>query len=402
MRPTKYFLPLLLISSCTLALATFATDDTNAPATPLPAEALKLGDLFRGETIKIVQQYNDAIRNLPALQQTQLLALQKKLQEGGDLDGYLAVAAELKRFTAALKAEPDPFERIPEMPESTLVTKPESLRAIQDQYIKAHKDKLDIRDKREEDMTRSYITQLENVKTDLTIKGRIVDAISVKKEVERIRKGLEDKSFVAQALSAVAPKPVTPTTESASSDASPTGKAVDWAKWQFDRTGNFTSDAKLFANPDLPDQLAIEFNPKTGKAHITGHCEVEQKTVGMYDCTWFGKAIQWKVKDLAALNATFVLQSKEIATGPSAGPKAYLMLLGDKGPLGDALDVSLMWPDATLTLTKDADANRCTLCWIQGKIKKTVDLPASGSVRVLFGIALRNTGERCDTTLVMQ
>ena len=209
MLPSKSFLP-LLICICASAFATLADDTNNAPAPlPLPAEAVKLSDLFRVETGKIVQQYNDVIRNLPASQQTQLQALQKKLQEGGDLDGYLAVAAEIKRFSAALKTEPDPFEKIPEMPESALVTKPEALRALQDLYIKAHKDKLDIRDKREEDMTRSFITQLENVKTDLTIKGRITDAISVKKEVERIRKGLEDKTFVAQALSAFAPKPAT-------------------------------------------------------------------------------------------------------------------------------------------------------------------------------------------------
>jgi hypothetical protein len=46
---------------------------------------------------------------------------------------------------------------------------------------------------------------MESLKTDLTIKGRIRDAIAVKKEIERIRKGLEDKTFVPQALTAAPP-----------------------------------------------------------------------------------------------------------------------------------------------------------------------------------------------------
>jgi hypothetical protein len=399
----------LLLSSCTCLPPARAADDINAPTGPIAAEAIKLGEIFRAEVAKVALQYAETARNLPAVQQAQLVTLQKKLKEAGDLDGYLAVTREIKRFAEALKAEPDPFEKIPELPEAALVDKPEALRAIQDQYLKVHKDKGDSRNKRVEDLARGYVAQLDALKADLTIKGRIQDAISVKREAERIRKGLEDKTFMAQALNAAPKAPVSIAAGTGSVETAPAtpdipvyGKAPEWSKWQFDRTGDFAGDANLFAHPDLPDQLTIDFTPKNGRGRISGRCEVERQTVDMRECAWFGKAIQWRVKDLSTLNATFILQSREIAAGQGYGPKAYLLLMNEKGQLGESLEVTMMWKDTTLTIAKDPDSSRCTLGWVQGKIKKTVELPASGSMRVLVGIAVRNLGERCDTTLSMQ
>lgn len=394
----------LVLGTCTLAPRSRAADDAAPPAGTLPGEAFRLSEVFRTEVAKTSQQYADAVKSLPTVQQSQLLALQKRLQESGDLDGYLATTKEVTRFSEALKAEPDPFEKVPELPESALVDKPDALRALQDQYLKAHKEKLDARKKRVEDIANGYVSQMEILQSDLTKKNRIHDAIAVKREIERIRKGLTDGTFVKQALSTPAAKPAAGgVVETASTNDAPVyGKVPEWAKWQFDRSDNFAGDGDLFAHPDLPDQLTIDFNPKVGRGRIYGRCEVERQVVDMRECAWFGKAIQWKVKDFSSLNTTILLQSKEIAAGQGYGPKAYLVLLGDKGPLGEELDVTMMWKDATLTIAKDADANRCTLGWIQGKIKKTVDLPASGSVRVLLGITLRNLGERCDTTITMQ
>jgi hypothetical protein len=221
MMRSNYLSAALLLGACVLAPPARAGDETNVPADPLPAEAVKLGDRFCSEVAKIAQQYAEAIKNLPSIQQTQLAALQKKLQKAGDLDGYLVVNKEIGRFTEALKAEPDPFEKIPELPASALVEKPDLLRALQEQYIKAHKDKSDVRDKRIEDLARSYIAQMESLKTDLTIKGRIRDAIAVKKEIERIRKGLEDKTFVPQALTAAPPSSRSVAFESAATNEVP-------------------------------------------------------------------------------------------------------------------------------------------------------------------------------------
>jgi hypothetical protein len=397
----------LLLVACAAAPG-LAADD-NAPTAPLPAEALKLAEVFRTEVAKATQQYADSIRMLPSIQQSQLANLQKKLQDTGDLDGYLAVSKEAKRFAEALKAEPDPFEKIPELPESALVDKPEALRTLQDQYIKAHKDKADVRVKQVEELARSYASKMGDVVKDLTIKGRIHDAVAAKKEMERIKKGLEDKSFVQQALSAapVVKSTVTTTTPvanetPATNDVPVYGHAPEWSKWQFDRSASFAGGGFLFAHPDLPDQLTIDFNPKNGRGRLSGRCEIERQTIDMRECSWFGKAVQWRVKDFASLNATILLQSKEIAAGQGYGPKAYVMLLNDKGPIGDVLEATMLWKEMTLTIAKDPDSSRCTLGWPQGKVKKTIDLPASGGVRVLFGIALRNQGERCDTFVTMQ
>jgi hypothetical protein len=401
----------LHVGLCLLAPFAWTATEERTPLPALPLEANKFAESLRVEIPRIAQQYWEAIASLPATHSNQMVALQKKLQDAGDLDGYLAVNQEIKRFCDAIKAEPDPFEDISEMPKSALVELPDALRAMQDQYIKAYKDKGDLRNKNLEGLYRNYITQLETLKTDLTIKGRIPEAVIVKKEAERLRKGMEEKTLIPQILAtlpvrprlAITPLPAGPIEAPTSVTNIPAyGRMPDWAKWQFDRVANCTADASLFAHPDLPDQLTFDFSAKTGRGRITGRCEVERSEINMRECTWFGKAIQWKVKDFTTLNATIVLQSKEISPGKGYGPRAHLVLLADKGPLGEWLEVPLMWKDVTLTLAKDPAANRCTLGWVQGKIKKVVDLPARGSVRVLLGLSVRNLGERCDTTLSLQ
>ncbi len=393
------------------AVAQAAEEEGVRPPPPLPVDAHKFSEALRAEIPRIAQQYQDAIRGLPSTHSNQMASLQRKLQDAGDLDGYLAVNQELKRFCNAVQTEPDPFEEIPEMPKSALVEQPELLRTLQDQYIKAYKDKSDQRSKNLEALYRNHIAQLETLKADLTIKGRIPDAVNVKKEIERLRKGLEEKTLLPQILATLPARPRlsftashAPTAEppSATTNIPTYGRTPDWAKWKFDRVSNCTSDSSLFDHPDLPDQLTLDFSAKTGRGRISGRCEVERQTINMRECTWFGKAIQWKVKDLSTLNATIILQSKEISPGNGYGPRAHLVLLTDKGTLGEWLEVPLMWKDATLTIAKDPLANRCTLGWVQGKIKKVVDLPTSGTVRVLLGLSVRNLGERCDTILTLQ
>lgn len=394
---------------CALSAAAVRADEENsAPAAPpLPSEAVRLAEVYRVEAAKIAAQQAESVKALPAAYQIQLAALQKKLQESGDLDGYLGVAKEMKRFAAALTGEADPFEKVPEMPEGALVSKPESLRALQDQYLRAYKEKSDRRHKQLEELTNTLIAQLENVQKDMTIKGRIRDAIAVKREVERLRKGVADDTFVQQALALVSEQPRSSRSSTnapaAPVDSIPTyGRVPDWAKWEFDHDGNFCSEGYLFRHPDLPDELNMAFDARLGRGRVDGRCDVERQVVEMRERSWFGKALQWKVKDYSNLNATIVLQSKEIAAGREYGPVVNLVLLGEKGQLGEGLDVTIMWHEITLTIAKDPDSGKCTLGWTQGKIKKVVDLPPSGAVRVLLGIAVRNPGERCDTTITMR
>jgi hypothetical protein len=392
-------------------IARAADEEGAPPPPPLPMEAQKFSETLRAEIPRIAQQYLDAIRSLPSTHSNQLAALQKKLQDAGDLDGYLAVNKELTRFCEAVLAEPDPFEEIPEMPVAALVEQPEGLRTLQEKYRESCREKSEQRSKNIETLYRNYITQLETVKADLTIKGRIPEAVNVKKEIERLRKGLEEKSLLPQILATLPARPklaFTPVAVAPAATPSPStnipvfGRTPDWAKWQFDRVANCSSEFSLFAHPDLPEQLVLDFNARIGRGRVAGRCEVERQSIEMRECTWFGKAIQWKVTDFGTLNATIILQSKEVSPGMGYGPRAYLVLLTDKGTLGEWLTVPLTWKDVTLTLAKDPLANRCTLGWIQGKVKKVVDLPATGTVRVLLGVSVRNLGERCDTTILLQ
>lgn len=386
------------------------TETPLPPSVPLPPEVNRLGDLFHSEVSRISVQFTESIRQLPGAFLSQLGALQKRMQETGDLDAYLAVSKEIERFTQATKGESDPFEKVPEMPDSALVDKPESLRTLQNQYVKACQDKGDHRRKQIEDLAGTYVAKLEALQKDLTIKNRIRDAIAVKKEVDRVRKGLADNSFVQQALASASTRTGasahagTNTTDSASTapEGPFYGKVPDWAKWQHDRFGNFAAEGYLFGHPDLPDELTLDWNPKNGRGRVSGRCEVDRRVVDMRERAWFGKAILWKVKDLNTLNATIALQSRELSAGDGYGPKAHLVLLGEKSPLGDCIDIPLTQKEITLTLAKDPDASRCTLGCPQQNIRRTVDLPASGVVRVLLAVTVRNPGERCDTTLTMQ
>ena len=405
------FIPVALSGAC-LAISLFAADPEPAqpPGALLPPEVNRLGDLFQTEAGRITAQYVEAIKQLPGALLAQLSALQKRMQETGDLDAYLAATKEIERFSQAIKGESDPFEKVPEMPESALVEKPESLRALQNQYLKAYQDKSDHRRKQIEDMAGTYVAKLEALQKDLTIKNRIRDAIAVKRETDRVRKGLADNTFVQQAMAAIptrssaTTRSSTNSTDSSSVTTAPPvyGRVPDWAKWQYDRSGNFAAEGCLFGHPDLPDELTLEWNFKNGRGRFSGRCEVDRRVVEMRERAWFGKAILWKVKELNTLNATVVLQSRELSAGESYGPKAHLVILGEKNPLGDGIDIPLLQKEITLTLAKDPDANRCTLGCPQQNIRTTVDLPASGTVRVLLAITVRNPGERCDTTISMQ
>jgi hypothetical protein len=390
-----------------VAAACAAADATNRPvAAPLPAEAARLGDLYRAGVVRLAAQYKEAVKALPGAYLARLTALQKELQESGDLEGYLAADKEVKRFSAAIRGEADPFEKVPEMPESAVVAAPEKLRALQTQYLKVFQERADRRRKQIEDLATAYIAKLEDLQKELTRGSHIQDAFAVKQEVDRLRKAVKEDNFVQQALAAEAPaarvEAVNPA-PAAPETAVPTfGRVPDWAKWQFERTGNFAWQGFLFRHPDLPDELDMEFDARVGQGRVRGRCMVDRVVIDGRESAWFGKAVTWKASDPATLNATIVLQSREISAGKDSGPYAVLAILGDKGRIGESLDVPLAWNEVTIALAKDPAANRCALVFPQGKVRKFVDLPAGGTLHVLLAVVAHNPGEQCDTSFSMQ
>lgn len=400
---------LLSVALFSTALSVFEPACSQA-ASAAPVELVRSAEIYTNEITRIAGQYIEAVKGLPRQYQTDLLEMQKKLQESGDLDGMLAVAKEAKRFAAALAGERDPFETVPEMPENALVNEPVVLRALQDNYLKRYKDGADLRYSRLNELTSRYIKGLTGIQKELTRKDRIADAVFVRHEVERLRNAATNEQFVAQIL-AMLPEstgnnanevqPPTRTTEQTNNTSVSYGAVPNWAKWEWEKTDNYAQEGYLFAHPDLPDELEINFNPKTGRGRIFGRCNFDRMVVDMRERTWFGKAIMWQIPDAQNLNTTFLLQSREISAGQNYGPVAQLVLFSDKTPL-QAITVPLMATETTLRVVKDPEGNRCALMWLQGKRTEKINLPATGTLHLLLSITVRNPGERCDTTITMQ
>jgi len=379
-------------------------------APELPVEMARAAEIYTSEVARIAVQHQETIKGLPRQYQADLTEMQKKLQISGDLDGVLATANEAKRFAAALNAEGDPFELVPEMPQNALVEAPAVLRALQDAYIKRHKESADLRTTRLNELTLRYINSLTVIQKDLTRKDRIADAVLVRNETERLRKAMADEQFVAQTLAALSPAvgapptadPLTPASNNDAGNTHPVfGSVPNWAKWEFEATGHYAQEGYLFAHPDLPDELNIDFNPKNGRGRVYGRCYVDRLVVDMRERAWFGKAIMWRIPDASQLTATIQLQAKEISVSQHYGPAAHLIVFSEKTPL-QAMTVPLMAAETTLRVVKDPDANRCAIMWLQGKRTEMFNLPATGALRLLLAVTVRNPGERCDTTIVMQ
>jgi hypothetical protein len=113
-------------------------------------------------------------RAWPEEYRADLGTLQKRKQVAGDLEGWQAVQAEIKRFRESQ-----------EIPESGLVSEPADLRALQERhrgvltdYEAEHARKVLV-------LTGRYVERLEAMKTSLTKAGRIEDALATKAEIGR-------------------------------------------------------------------------------------------------------------------------------------------------------------------------------------------------------------------------
>ena len=124
---------------------------------------------IQGETNKAltnsVQGYADALK-----------ALGQKLQGAGDLDGMLAVKKESERF-----------EKEKTIPESAVVADCVALRDLQTKWQKMP-DTIDVnKSKKIVTLSKGHIAALEEVKKQLTMQGKVEEAVVVKDEIERAR-----------------------------------------------------------------------------------------------------------------------------------------------------------------------------------------------------------------------
>ncbi|MDD5704982.1 MAG: hypothetical protein PHR35_03595 [Kiritimatiellae bacterium] len=392
----------LICLATTLRPGAAAAETATEP--PLPPEMSELARLYRQHTSDINTRYRETIESIPSQYVGDLKALLARYQKSGDLEGVLSVAKEQKRFNEVMQAERDPFELTPEMPPAAIVKAPAELRQLQEQYVQRFQDAAEARQRDLKDLTAKYLTRLDAVQRELTIAGRIRDAVIVKNEADRLNKGIAGDDL-AQLTEIMASEQLSGATATDGADDGTDvpvfGSVPNWAKWSFARICRFARERTQFDHPDVPDELDADYSPKTGRGRIYGRCMVDTMQVGPALSAWFGKALLWRVKDPATLTATIELESRQLSAGQEHGPHVHLAVLAAGAPL-KVLNVPLMARQTTLRVVKDQHSNRCALMWPRGSITETFELPATGELSLLLAVTVRNPGELCDTSVELR
>ena len=127
----------------------------------------------KGKAVDIVTQCEAEIRQKVITSQAQyakeLEALAKSFQAKGELENVFAVKNEQDRFMNSGRIE-----------DANIVPSPEELRTLQTQY-KALPEKIG------QQTAKQYLTALEERKKNLTVEGKLDEAMSVKKDIEKIQ-----------------------------------------------------------------------------------------------------------------------------------------------------------------------------------------------------------------------
>ncbi len=411
MGATSLMLRRLLPTAFCLLMATALA----AAQVALPAEASQALTVFDAEFAKIRGQHEEALAALPQLYLNQLAALKRKFQESGDLDGMLSVIQESKRFAAAIAGESDPFEETPELPDDALVAAPEALRQLQDAYLKNKSDRSEARNKQVIELVGRLTGRLEALMRELTIRNQIAGAMAVKRELEQWRKAIAEGRAVDEAERRMATPdtrtppesmpvaPAKPADPVAPRDPPPdTSREASWRSWKLDRIANYAQEGSLFAHPDLPDELTLDFESGRGLIRVQGVAKVGQAPVEMRERSWFGKALRWTIPAPENLEALFVIVSKDLASNKDAGPSVQLIVQSDK-TRQQTFTLPLMYRETTLQLAYDKATGSHRIVWLQGQTGMPLDIPAdAGNIRLLLTIAVCRPGERCDSTIVIR
>jgi hypothetical protein len=113
---------------------------------------------------------------LPDSYLKELEALQKNLQKNGDLEGWQAVAGEVARFKDGLK-----------IPQDKIAASPASLSALQKKYQELLLGTENDKSRKIVSLTEKYVGRLTGIQKNLTIVGKIDDAILVNNEIKRVK-----------------------------------------------------------------------------------------------------------------------------------------------------------------------------------------------------------------------
>ncbi len=150
---------------------------TTAAAATANDEAIgALKTAFEQQLARIVGE-GDAAQQALKRDYPQILAgLQTRMQQAGNLDGWTAVNAEIKRFSAEQT-----------VPEASAAALPADLLTLQARYRATRDDIVRERTTKTMDLVTRYLARLDDLKRNLTIAGKVDEALAVNAEIARVK-----------------------------------------------------------------------------------------------------------------------------------------------------------------------------------------------------------------------
>jgi len=416
--------------ACFALLVFAAAAQTGAPAAS--DEAARLRATLYTELAKLSDAYNASL--LPQAEDY-MLALKRlsvRLKDAKDQAGMEAVRKEASRYMAALGADPDPFESVPEMPRDVLNGSAEALRLIQEDYIGRRTAGELARDEKARGLAEKYVAALEQLSRRLA-ENDPAQAAAVKKEATRVGVVLQRKDAATRLFSeagmrclaqppapdvanlqdrAQAPAPAAGNLAAQTlDDLPPTVRAFlmrplefdkDWppeiAKWRFEGTGNYSHDFSLFNEPGQPDELGIFAYPKTMRAYVRGTKQSGTRNYNGKTVTWLGKAMSWRLTDSRDLVCKVVFTTKRPALNENTGPAACVAVysINEKNRLIASMSVPMLAETTELRMAKHYSYNRMNIVWEGSKRKRGFTIPDHMPMRVVAGVCCFSAGEEAD------
>ena len=365
-----------------------------------------------------------------------LKKLYHKEKAAKDAAAQATVKAEVERFVAALKSEPDEFEAVPELPEAVQQKALPALRVIQGRYLEQRSIIEKMGAERVVDLAQKYVVALDLVQKRLSDSGKAVDAAAAKKEATRMRVLLQRKDAASALFKQYTVKnslmPPAPdlagfeTEEAAQSVANITASTLitslpisvqqaltkpmeafdkDWppeiTKWTFDASGNYAHDFSLYRVPGVPDELGIFVYAKTMRAYVRGTKKSSTVQVNGQAMTWLGKGMSWNLKDSRDLVFKAIYTTQHPALSAEAGPAACVAIYSssEKDKVLGAMSVPMTKEITELKVTKHYSYNRVNISWEGEKRRRGFTIPNNMPIRIVVGVVAFNPGEEVDALM---
>lgn len=357
---------------------------------------------FAATTNRLVKQYAADIE-----------ALKAQYQREGLLDELLAAKNEADRFALAIGSEADPFEEIPEMPEGSIVDKPERLRMLQTEYVANVRKVHDWNSDQTKALADKLLKGMETVQKNLTRRGQINAAIEVRNIVEKLRAAAAENRLVEE-LAALSATQVRATSAQQPASAKgvvegdapvrarpvAAGPVANWKKWHLSAERPFSPDLKTLYDSDLMSPVNARVLEKTGYIYFAAQQGPQNgQQIGGTLCDWSGQATEWIVPDSSLLPVRMKITSEKLAQDGNRGPQLFIYVIGGN-PVIQVMPVELMQSECEVKILRDTtDPSRFAIFWPKAARSRPFTVEDGKPVKVVIGVALNGSRQACDTTV---